>query len=110
MIPPRCKLFYKKEKEFKEKGLGMLHLKPVEGQEKKTQLVVRAETNLGNILLNILLNDKMSFVQRNNNVQFVCVPNPPIKELEEGPAPMLIKVKNAQMAEELVKKVEELSK
>ena len=23
----RCKLFFKKEKEFKEKGLGMLHLK-----------------------------------------------------------------------------------
>lgn len=105
----RCKLFYKKEKEFKEKGLGMLHLKPVEGG-KKTQMVVRAETNLGNILLNILLNDKMSFAQRGNNVQFICVPNPPIKELSEGPAPMLIKVKNADLALELVKKVEERTK
>ena len=25
----RCKLFFKKEKEFKEKGLGMLHLKVI---------------------------------------------------------------------------------
>ena len=65
----RCKLFYKKEKDFKEKGLGMLHLKPVAGEQSKTQMVVRAETNLGNILLNILLSDKMQFVQRGNNVQ-----------------------------------------
>ena len=40
----------------------------------------------------------------------MCVPNPPIKDLEEGPAPMLIKVKNAAMAEELVKKVDDLTK
>ena len=87
----RCKLFFKKEKEFKEKGLGMLHLKvgtkintpifklllsfckfpiqPVPGDDSKTQMVVRAETNLGNILLNIILSDKMQFVQRGNNVQ-----------------------------------------
>lgn len=42
----RCKLFYKKESEFKEKGVGTLHLKLTE--QKKTQLIVRADTNLGN--------------------------------------------------------------
>lgn len=41
----RCKLFYKKDNEFKEKGVGTLHLKPAAGQ--KTQLLVRADTNLG---------------------------------------------------------------
>ena len=40
----------------------------------------------------------------------MCVPNPPIKELGEGPAPMLIKVKNAEMAEELLKKINDLTK
>ena len=60
-----------------EKGLGMLHLKKVEGG--KTQLLVRAETNLGNILLNIFINDKMNVVKRKNNLQFGCIPNPPIK-------------------------------
>ena len=65
----RCKLFFKKEKEFKEKGLGMLHLKPVSGDDGKTQMVVRAETNLGSILLSIILSDKMQFAQRGNNVQ-----------------------------------------
>ncbi|NWW90603.1 NUP50 protein, partial [Rhynochetos jubatus] len=41
----KCKLFYKKDNEFKEKGVGTLHLKPA-GNE-KTQLLVRADTNLG---------------------------------------------------------------
>jgi hypothetical protein len=38
-----------KDKAFVEKGLGMLHLKKVEGDDTKTQMVVRAETNLGKI-------------------------------------------------------------
>ena len=45
----RCKLYYMKDKAFVEKGLGMLHLKKVEGDDTKTQMVVRAETNLGKI-------------------------------------------------------------
>ncbi|KAF5906774.1 nuclear pore complex protein Nup50, partial [Clarias magur] len=40
----KCKLFYKKENEFKEKGVGTLHLKLV--SEGKLQLIVRADTNL----------------------------------------------------------------
>ena len=56
----RCKLFYMKDKEFADKGLGMLHLKPV-ADSKKTQLLVRAETSLGNILFNIMLNKQVKF-------------------------------------------------
>merc|ERR1712018_1003739 len=55
----RCKLFFMKNKEFTEKGLGMLYLKKVADNENKTQLVLRAETNLGNILLNIMLTKQM---------------------------------------------------
>ena len=43
------------------------------GDDGKTQMVVRAETNLGNILLNIILSDKMQFTQRGNNVQVSCL-------------------------------------
>ena len=50
----KCKLFYKKDGNYVEKGVGMLYLKTSENG--KTQLLVRADTNLGNILLNILLN------------------------------------------------------
>lgn len=48
IFPHRCKLFYKKDNEFKEKGVGTLHLKPTTNQ--KTQLLVRADTNLGGYL------------------------------------------------------------
>ncbi|KAG5830710.1 hypothetical protein ANANG_G00313510 [Anguilla anguilla] len=72
----KCKLFYKKENEFKEKGVGTLHLKHV--AEGKTQLLVRADTNLGNILLNILVPASMPCSRKGkNNVMVVCVPNPP---------------------------------
>merc|ERR1712200_197205 len=104
----RCKLFYKKEKEFVEKGLGMLHLKKVENNT-KTQMVVRAETNLGNILLNILVGGKMNVIKRKNNLQFVCVPNPPIKGVE-GPVIMLAKVKDSLMADQLDEKLQEAMK
>ena len=80
----------------------MLHLKKVEGD--KTQMVIRAETNLGNILLNILVSDKINVVKRKNNIQFGCVPNPPIKGIE-GPAIMLVKVKDALMADQLEEKL-----
>lgn len=105
----RCKLYYMKDKAFVEKGLGMLHLKKVEGDDTKTQMVVRAETNLGNILLNILVSDKMKVTVKKNNVQFMCVPNPPIKGME-GPVMMLAKVKDSLMAEQLEAKLEEVTK
>ncbi len=67
----RCKLFYKKENAFTEKGVGMLFLKKVSGGE-KTQLIVRAETTLGNILLNVMLTPALT-TQRmgKNNVMMV---------------------------------------
>lgn len=44
-------MFYKKDGEFKEKGVGTLHLKIV--AESKLQLLVRADTNLGKCLLQL---------------------------------------------------------
>ncbi|XP_018428107.1 PREDICTED: nuclear pore complex protein Nup50 [Nanorana parkeri] len=99
----KCKLFYKKDNEFKEKGVGTLHLKPVGDQ--KTQLLVRADTNLGNILLNILVQPSMPCSRMGkNNVMIVCVPNPPIDEKNPTvPITMLIRVKTTEDADELHK-------
>ncbi|NXD27016.1 NUP50 protein, partial [Spelaeornis formosus] len=99
----KCKLFYKKDNEFKEKGVGTLHLKPT-GNE-KTQLLVRADTNLGNILLNVLIPPKMPCTRTGkNNVLIVCVPNPPIDEKNPTvPVTMLIRVKTSEDADELHK-------
>ncbi|KAM4678309.1 nuclear pore complex protein Nup50 [Discoglossus pictus] len=99
----KCKLFYKKDNEFKEKGVGTLHLKPVGNQ--KTQLLIRADTNLGNILLNILVQPSMPCSRTGkNNVIIVCVPNPPVDEKNPTiPLTMLIRVKSTEDADELHK-------
>ncbi|KAG8517944.1 Nuclear pore complex protein Nup50 [Galemys pyrenaicus] len=97
----KCKLFYKKDSEFKEKGVGTLHLKPTANE--KTQLLVRADTNLGNILLNVLIAPNMPCTRTGkNNVLIVCVPNPPVDEKNAAtPATMLIRVKTSEDADEL---------
>lgn len=87
----------------------MLHLKKVDGGN-KTQMIVRAETNLGNILLNILVGDSLNIMKRKNNLQFGCIPNPPIPGMPEGPAIMLLKVKDSVMADELEEKLNEAIK
>uniref|UniRef100_A0A8C9XXK1 Nuclear pore complex protein Nup50 n=1 Tax=Sander lucioperca TaxID=283035 RepID=A0A8C9XXK1_SANLU len=103
----KCKLFYKKESEFKEKGVGTLHLKHT--QDGKIQMIIRADTNLGNILLNIMLQASMPCSRvGKNNVMVVCVPNPPVDDKDPGsPVPLLIRVKTAEDADELHKTLEE---
>lgn len=99
----RCKLFFKKDDSYVERGIGTLHLKPADS---KTQLLIRAETSLGNILLNILLNDSLPMSKTGkNNILLVCVPNPPLdaKKADSKEAiPMLIKVKTSEDADELL--------
>ncbi|XP_078581204.1 nuclear pore complex protein Nup50-like [Branchiostoma floridae x Branchiostoma japonicum] len=101
----RCKLFYQKDGAYKDKGVGNLHLKKT--GDSKTQLVVRADTSLGNILLNILLFPSMPVSrQGKNNVALVCVPNPPLGDkTDPAPTPMLIRVKTGEAADELCKQL-----
>lgn len=103
----KCKLFYKKDSEFKEKGVGTLHLKHTD--DGKTQMIIRADTNLGNILLNIMVQASMPCSRvGKNNVMVVCVPNPAIDEKNpSSPVPLLIRVKTAEDADELQKTLEE---
>ena len=55
----RCKLFYKKGKEFADKGLGMCHLKKVEG---KAQMIVRC------VATNLLALFQVNFVQKSTQL------------------------------------------
>merc|ERR1712029_387704 len=121
----KCKLFFKKDGSYVEKGVGMLYIKAVEGE--KHQLLIRADTNLGNVLLNILLSSQIPTTRvGKNNVMLVCVPNPPVdpKADSSAPCPMLIRyicsklyliskhdyfrVKTTEDADELKSKLEEL--
>ncbi|XP_069156698.1 nuclear pore complex protein Nup50 isoform X2 [Procambarus clarkii] len=106
----KCKLFYLKDGGYVEKGVGTLFLKPA---GEKTQLVIRALTNLGNILLNIILNASIPAVRAGKNgVIFACVPNPPLdgKSTSSEPVKMLIRVKTAEDADDLLEKMNELKK
>ncbi|XP_003747574.1 nuclear pore complex protein Nup50 [Galendromus occidentalis] len=113
----KVKLYYKKKQPddkgaFAEKGVGFLHIIALDGGGH--QLLVRAQTTLGNILLNIRLNKNMPVSRmKNNNVAIICVPNPPLnpnpKQDDEAPAPtmFLIKVKSKEDAAELHDKLVE---
>ncbi|WAR01422.1 NUP50-like protein [Mya arenaria] len=103
-----CKLFYQKDGEWKDRGVGFLHLKKTDG---KAQLLVRADTTLGNILLNIRLVDTTPMSrQGKNNVNLMCVVSPPIPKMpEDKPIPMLIRVKTGDDADELLHKMKEIS-
>ncbi|XP_052028585.1 nuclear pore complex protein Nup50-like [Apodemus sylvaticus] len=98
----KCKLFYKKDNEFKEKGVGTLYLKSTANQ--KTRLLVQ-DTKLGNILLNILIPPDMPCTRMGrNNVLIDCVPNPPLdKKISTIKVAMLIRVKTSKEADELHK-------
>ncbi|KAL6041636.1 hypothetical protein STEG23_034767 [Scotinomys teguina] len=98
----RCKLLYKKDSEFKEKGVGILHLKATANQ--KTQLLVR-DIKSGGILLNVLLSPNTPCTRMGkNNVLIVCVPDPPLdKKNATIEVTMVIRVRTSKDADELHK-------
>lgn len=97
----RCKVFVKADQKYTDRGVGMLYLKKVEGSG-KTQLLVRADTSLGNILLNILLSEGMPAQRMGiNNVMLICVPLPDA----QGPSSVLIRVKDDTEADDLLAEI-----
>ena len=106
----KCKLFYKKAGAYEERGLGNIHLKKTE--DSKLQVIVRADTALGNILLNIIMTEDIPLERvGKNNVMLICLPNPPIDpKADPEPVTFLIRVKNAEDADELKDKLAELAK
>ncbi|XP_049863071.1 nuclear pore complex protein Nup50 [Schistocerca gregaria] len=103
----RCKVFVKKGGSFQDRGVGTLFLKPVSGGA-KTQLLVRADTSLGNVLLNTLLFQSMPLQRMGtNNVMLVCVPTP---EAEPPPIPVLLRVKTAEDADKLLETLKQYIK
>ncbi|XP_050737559.1 nuclear pore complex protein Nup50-like [Eriocheir sinensis] len=107
----KCKLFYMKDGAYVEKGVGTLFLKPA---GEKTQLLIRALTNLGNILLNIILNPTIPTARAGKNgVIIACIPNPPVSgsgSASNEPVKMLIRVKTGEDADALMEKINELKK
>lgn len=95
----RCKIFVKKDDNFVDKGVGTLYIKKIEGSDKH-QLLVRANTSLGNVLLNLRLSSAIPTQKMGkNNVMIVCIPTPDSKP---PPTSVLIRVKTSEEADELL--------
>lgn len=95
----RCKVFVKVAGEYVERGVGMMYIKSVEDGA-KTQLLVRADTNLGNVLLNIRLSEGVPANRMGkNNVMLMCIPTP---ESKPPPCAVLVRVKTSDEADELL--------
>ncbi|KAL6265454.1 hypothetical protein P5V15_002250 [Pogonomyrmex californicus] len=94
----RCKVFVKKDNNYSDKGVGMLYLKPTPNG--KTQLIVRADTALGNLLLNTLLTQSILTKRMNKNtIMLICLPMP---DSSPPPVPVLLRVKTDEIADELL--------
>jgi nuclear pore complex protein Nup50 len=101
----KCKIFVKRDSGYADKGVAMLHLKPVPNST-NTQLLVRANTSLGNILINTLLSSATPVQKmKKNNILIICVPTP--DTTPAIPTSVLIRVQNEELADELL---EELKK
>lgn len=79
MFVARCKLYYQKDGSFVDKGLGFLYIKPK--KDAKAQLLIRADTTTGNILLNIALVESLPVIkaEKGKGVMLTCIPNPEIE-------------------------------
>ncbi|XP_071809089.1 nuclear pore complex protein Nup50-like [Asterias amurensis] len=127
LFSKRCKLFYKKGDGYKDRGVGLIHLKK---PGKSLQLLVRADTNLGNILLNIMIPSALPVSRQGKNNLIIMTPiNPPVDRLcskcnKKYPSPqesnvcdngcspeataLLIRVKSGDEADELLKEINKL--
>ena len=109
----RIKLFYFNEKESKfcDRGIGNLYVKPLNNGD-STQLIVRADNSLANILLNVKLNKVLPISKIGaKDVSYLCIPNPPIPNVDAKlPCKFLFKVKTEDDAVELLDKLNELKR
>lgn len=103
----RCKVFVKKEGAFADGGVGNLFLKPIPDSE-KVQLIVRADTSLGNVLCNFILSENVPIQKMGKkDVMLVCLPTPDHKP---PPVPILLRVKTPEEADNLFKELEKHKK
>lgn len=89
-------------------------------EHSKTILLMRNDTALGNILLNISLSSQLPVSRAKNNVLLMCPPNPPLElkptnQSEETPqsgneeiVTYLIRVKTTELAIQLFELIKKL--
>ena len=101
----RAKLFYKKGTEYAELGVGTLAVS--QGNPTGFRLLLRNDTKLGNILLNVRVTPDVPVSVTKNNVFVVCLPNPPLSKDKTTPVTYLIRVKTGGLANQLAASMKE---
>lgn len=101
----RVKVFVKNDKQYADRGVGTLFIKEAkDGKGNKIhQVIVRADTSLGNVIFNIRITTEIP-TQRlgKNNVMVVCLPTPDSKP---PPVPVLLRVKTEEDADKLLAEI-----
>ena len=107
LLSLRAKLFYKKQDEYTELGVGTLKVQSSSGQS--VCLLLRNDTTIGNILMNVRVTTDVPMTLTKNNLIVVCPANPPLGKGagEGGVVTYLIRVKTAQLAEKLHSTIKE---
>ncbi len=101
LMSVRAKLFYKKGAEYCELGVGTLKIET--SGDKAVRLLLRNDTSVGKVILNVRITNGIPVSSKGNNVFVVCMPNPPLtKKPDDSPVSYLIRVKTAQLAEKLL--------
>merc|ERR1711892_302366 len=96
----KAKIFYMKDKNYKEIGVGQLFVKPLDND--KASLLVRADNTLGNILLNVTIpNAPAPSAMGKKDCMLSVIPNPPIDGVD-GAVPLLIRVKTPDDRDQLL--------
>lgn len=103
LMAVRCKLFYKKNSEYVELGVGVLHVEQL-AEGSGIRLLLRNDTALGKVLLNIRLNPQQPISVQKNNLLVVSIPNPPLTVAynDERPVTYLLRVKTNEIANNLL--------
>ncbi|BFG03862.1 nuclear pore complex protein Nup50 [Drosophila madeirensis] len=103
----RCKVvFVMKGADYADRGVGMLYLKPVKDSE-KAQLVVRADNNIGQVLINLMVGNGLPCQRMGkNNVMIMSLPMPEHTKVVS----ILLRVKTAEEADELLAKLQDYTK
>ncbi|XP_064399716.1 nuclear pore complex protein Nup50-like isoform X2 [Halichondria panicea] len=101
LMSVRAKLFYKKGAEYCELGVGTLKIQT--SGDKAVRLLLRNDTSVGKVILNIRITNGIPVSSKGNNVFMVCMANPPLtKNPDDSPISYLIRVKTAQLAEKIL--------
>ncbi|SPP75235.1 nuclear pore complex protein Nup50 [Drosophila guanche] len=102
----RCKVFVMKGADYADRGVGMLHLKPVKDSA-KAQLIVRADNNIGQVLINLMVGNGLPCQRMGkNNVMIMSLPMPEDTKVVS----ILLRVKTGEEADELLAKLQDYTK